>query len=69
MFIASELNVKWGLKNEMVLIADTLLVLLSYSQSKFPSDGVQGQRPTTMLPSALGILGERDAVVLYWEEE
>jgi len=48
---------------KMIFIPDILLVFLSYSQTKLPSDVVQGQRPTTRLPSALGVPGERDAVV------
>lgn len=68
MSLASELSAERGPKKETVFNT-RYSAYASLAQSKLPSDTVQGQRPTSSLPSAFGILGERDAVVLYWEEE
>lgn len=54
--LASELSVERGPKKEMVFNT-RYSAYTSLSQSKLPSDAVQGQRPTTSLPSAFGILG------------
>lgn len=63
MFFASELNVEWVSKIEMVFIPGTVLEILSCFESKLSLDVVQSQSPATRLPSELRMLRNWGAVV------